>query len=288
MNNQKENLQTGATRRQVLLGLGAIPFGLKALTQEAGKNKTGVEQIRKTTPQERLGDEIRINGFPELANPRRIAGSAEFPDNHNTIGGGTEIMIADPGVVGRYDFHDPEHKDNPSSVHLTGRNERTYTSADGRPEVAALPANGYTEFAFAYAQLTVGEQTVVLPDLGPDHSYITVIQGYDGDGRQDTDHSDTIIVSDYKPGHTSVKELGVPLRHGSFRSEVDTLNAVLAAHGVSYTSRGDGGTSRVTLVVWSPQEGAIAFNQSTIVSDQPKELQLSDLKDWQTLYSNIK
>lgn len=287
MNGKKETSQPEVTRRQFVLGLSAIPFGLKAALAE-GVNKTGTEHIRQTTPQERLGNEIKINGFPESAHPRRIAGSAEFPDNHNTIGGGTEIMLADPGVVGRYDFHDPEHKGNPSSVHLTGRNERTYTSAAGTPEAAALPANGYTEFTFAYAQLAVGEQTVTLPDLGPDHSYVVVIQGFEGDGKQNTDHSDTVIITNYKSGHTGVKELGVPLGHGSFRSEVDTLNAVLAAHGVSYTSKGDGGTSRVTLVVWSPQEGAIAFNQSTVVSDQPRELKLEDLKNWQTSYSNIR
>jgi hypothetical protein len=292
---EENSVQAGLSRREVLKVLGGVgaavalfPLGQKAEAFDISSDeKMTLPENQGTLYDKELPSGIRIKEIPLNGMiPDRITGQGDFVGNHNDMGFGSEFILAAEGVVGRYDYFDPEHVGNPSSVHLTGRNERTYTDLDVRPQAAALPANGYTEITMAYANLTVGNQVVDLPDQGPDHSYVVVVKGNTGDRQQNTDDSDTVEIRNYKPAHTGVKELGVALGDGSFKSEEDTLKSVVDAHGKSLTSKGDGGTSRVTLVLWSPQEKILVINESLLQSDNPKSLTVNDLNNWTTQFKN--
>lgn len=280
-------------RRKVLkmLGLFPIAFALKPnllLGRDAHLPEGDTPNLDNgdSLEQLRLENGIILTNIPESGvTPRRKAGLEDFSDNPNTTGiEGTAFMLAEGGVLGVYDFNEASR--NPSATHMTGRNETTLIDANRTPQALALPANGFTEITCAYATLSVGDRTLNLPDQGPDHSYVVEVQGHQSDNKQNTDASDTITVSNYKPGHTGVKEMGVNLGAGSFRSQEDVLKAVVAAHGKSQTSRGNEGTSRVTLVLWAVDENALTITESSHATDTPKTIEISDLNNWTKQFQN--
>jgi len=249
------------------------------------ENTKGVE-LKDAHELQAVAPGVSVENIPlEGMTPRRIAGAPGFDGNKNDLGFSTESTLADPGVVSVYRYEESET--NASAVLMTGRNEGTLLDADAKPQELDLPANGFVEMTFAYGKVRVGKQIVKFEDLGPDHSHVLVIQGAEGDGKQNTDDSNKVEVSDYDPGKLGYKILAVPLGAGSFKSLEDTLKTVIDAHGVSMSSKGDGGTSKVTLTLWTPiDEQTLSVVRSSHETDQPKNIEKNDLKNITLLFKN--
>lgn len=189
-----------------------------------------------------------INGAPSNAQSVLVA-EEEFV---NTVGLGSEMMLAEPGtiLVGP-DFHDPQmvedspHMDwiSPITQQLMG----TPTWDTNASEGAFLWATG------ARMTVQVGPYTIRVdsPNDQCSNNWFVIIRGLFADGLQDSDRNTTAHFSEYVAGHTQV--MLYPM--GAFISEGNFLQVAEASH-TDDRNCGAEGTSGLSVLMLDLNTGA--------------------------------
>lgn len=194
----------------------------------------------------------------------------------NTIQKGTEMAFAEPGglLVGP-DFG-YTGKANPLGANPEGwvalynsKGEIQVISPVTQevlhyeaPAYQNLPEGGWMIYSAAKGHIKIGNYEVDLPEI-PNNNYIFVVRGKFGDVKQDTDRNMTAVITDYNPGHAVVMMLGSGTQNNvAFLSQGQLAQMAETSHSGG-TNLGDGGASKLTLVMLDINTGAYAVDQQT-------------------------
>lgn len=192
----------------------------------------------------------------------------------NTIGKGTEMAFAEPGglLVGP-DFGFTG-KGNPM-----GNNPKGWVAmynSEGNiqpispvsqevlhyegPAYQNVPEGGWMIMSTGQAHVKIGNYEVDLPFV-ENNNYLLVVRGKYGDQKQNTDNNSTAEITNYKPGHALVMSLesGQKANIG-FLSQGQLSQMAETSHSGG-TNLGDGGASKLTLVILDVNTGAEAVLQ---------------------------
>lgn len=181
---------------------------------------------------------VVISGVPSLVDRNQIdIARGQFV---NTIGGGSEAFIAEPG--GLYNI-------NEVLTHAC-------------PAFQNIPEGGFAALSAGQARIKIGEIVVTLPPK-VNNNYIFIVRGLYGDNKQNTDRNTTMTIDGYVPGHAMVYTIPAQANTNTgFASEGQILQMVTTSHNGG-TNCGDGGCSNVTLVGLDLNTGAFTILEQT-------------------------
>lgn len=259
------------------------PKGDSAITQEA--EVTFDREIDLGN-----GNKIRTKNIPGAAEGTVDVAKGQFT---NTVGGGTEIVFAEPGVeaVGP-DFGSKSDKNpygnNPAgwdamygsegSIQPFSPVNQELLRYEG-PASQNLPEGGFILFTGAKARIKINDVAIDLPAV-ENNNYMVVVRGRFGDNQQNTDRNITTEISNYFPGHAQI--IMYPARdktNAAFISEGQFLQMVETSHNKG--NSGDGGASKLTLV------GLDINTKALVVLQQDKGKGENVSTGWRSLFKNF-
>jgi hypothetical protein len=211
----------------------------------------------------------------------------------NTIGQGTEMAYAEPGglLVGPdFGFAGKGNPmgDNPQGwvAMYNSKGEIQPISPVTQevlhyegPATQSVPEGGWMIMSTAQANVKVGNYEIDLPNI-QDNNYFFVVRGLYGDMKQDTDRNTDAVITNYKPGHALVMNLqsGTETNIG-FLSQGQLAQMAETSHSGG-SNLGDGGASKLTLVILDLNTGAIS------IAEQDQARGQDGSKDWVSVYKN--
>ncbi len=234
---------------------------------------------------------VVIAGAPEKVDPGVV--DTAKGDFKNTIGLGSEMAFAEPGVLlvgpdfGYTGSENPMGK-NPegwNSMYESGGSIRPFSSVSQEvirfeePAYQNLPEGGWVLASAAEMTAKIGDVTIKL-NHKENNNYFLVVRGLYGDVKQDTDRNETIEFTDYKPGHLLVNMYesrdetnAAFISEGQFKQMAETSHS----HG---TNGGDGGNSILTVVCYDANTKAYA------VIEQKLDRNTDTSGNWKSVASN--
>jgi hypothetical protein len=135
------------------------------------------------------------------------------------------------------------------------------------PAYQNVPEGGWMIMSTAQAHVKINNYEVDLPYVA-DNNYLFVVRGMYGDMQQNTDKNSTAVITNYAPGHALVMNLesGTQANIG-FLSQGQLAQMAETSHSGG-TNLGDGGASRLTLVIFDENTGAMAVLQQDETRNQ--------------------
>jgi hypothetical protein len=199
----------------------------------------------------------------------------------NTIGLGTEMAFAEPGglLVGPdFGFTSKGNPlgDNPKgwvAMYDSKGNIQPISPVTQEvlhyegPAYQNVPEGGWIIMSTAQAHVKINNYEVDLPYVA-NNNYLFVVRGMYGDMQQNTDKNSTAVITNYAPGHALVMNLesGTQANIG-FLSQGQLTQMAETSHSGG-TNLGDGGASRLTLVIFDENTGAMAVLQQDEARNQ--------------------
>jgi hypothetical protein len=212
----------------------------------APETTTSTSEITTTTEAVEVGitfGDVKFIGFPEKVDAKDVD-KADHAPFKNTIGLGSENVLAEPGVLlfGADAAADPKQMKAFNKAKASGAIEFREPDNDmilheEGPFYQNLPAGQFVDISGGEYVIEIGHQDtngdwvtdgmkIVCPQLDPEggHNYITILRGSFVENK-------TLKITEYVPGHTQVqvKPKGAFFSEGQFlqeaqESHVDTAN----------------------------------------------------------------
>ena len=288
----------------LVLGAGIILGGQElakktpSVDANTGNTRPGAELIDRSEASQALEEESTLENAIEFGSGLTITG---FPENvdrstvdvargvfRNTIGLGSEMVLAEPGAlhVGS-DFESDATRQNPYGANPDGWgtmyssnghidafspvNQEVITSEE--PFYWNLPEGGFVFFSGGRGTIEIGfwdengewvsERSLNL-EAREGHNWHVIIRGLYPDGEQNSDRNRTLRITGVVPGHAIVESYdgGFNSESGqsendAFLSEEDYLQRAQTSHSAG-TNCGAEGCSDLTLVAADHNTGALA------------------------------
>lgn len=206
------------------------------------------------------GDEgpaaFSISGVPESVDPAnvlRALGEDEFGNEFvNTVGLGSEMMLAEPGVLLVGPDFDPGLVEV-SDGHIEWISPITQFTLNNPGSTDANAAEGaFLWFTGARVHASVRGIEVSL-EAKEGHNWFLLVRGLFADSKQDSDRNSTVTFTQYVPGHAQVM-LYPP---GAYVSEGNFLQVTELSH-TSGRNCGKEGCSELTVLFLDLNTGAYA------------------------------
>ncbi len=172
---------------------------------------------------------------------------------HNSIGLGSEMILAEPGKeLVNPGFDENVVKESGGAIdYWNSGNQEIFE--DAAPDEWELPGGGFVMGSFGYADFNVNNVSVSLGGQEA-HNWLFLIRGKYGDGRRDTDENQIMRFTKYEAGANLIwRYSGQP--NGGFVSENQFFAISNTSHSGS-SNCGDAGCTRVSAFFLDTNTGA--------------------------------
>jgi hypothetical protein len=256
----------------------ALESATPGTSAAAGQSPDSLASMATSAEQIKAGS-VTFIGIPQSVDSSTVdTAKGAFK---NTIGLGTEMAFAEPGglLVGPdFGFSGKGNPlgDNPKgwvAMYDSKGNIQPISPVTQEvlhyegPAYQNVPEGGWMIMSTAQAHVKINNYEVDLPYVA-DNNYLFVVRGMYGDMQQNTDKNSTAVITNYAPGHALVMNLesGTQANIG-FLSQGQLAQMAETSHSGG-TNLGDGGASRLTLVIFDENTGAMAVLQQDETRNQ--------------------
>jgi len=256
--------------------VGAAAAGLSA-SEASAAPVSSVERGTVTEPK------LSITGIPKEVSITNVD-MAKKPAFENTIGSGTEMCVASPGVL----LFGPDMDPVEARRLLKARKgyyfgplnqiPLTACTSEHLPQSTAisLDEGSHVVLTGAKLKLTVGEIKISV-DGDPTNNWMIIIKATFADGEVDSDLNKTVFVDDFVPGHAQAMRMPP----GAFIDEEFFLANAEASHTGLGGVTGNEGASKLNVLMVDTNTGAVVWVENIQKQGQPAG-------PWTTKGTNIK